>query len=62
MKCRVETGRWYGAFTSIYVKAPGDLDIDHLVPLKECPRLRWMGLEFCQEGAVRQLLGGPGTT
>ena len=27
---------------------------------EECPRLRWMGLEFCQEGAVRQLLGGPG--
>ena len=33
-KCRVETGRWYGAFTGTYVEAPGDLDIDHLVPLK----------------------------
>ena len=33
-KCRVETGRWYGAFTGAYVEAPGDLDIDHLVPLK----------------------------
>ena len=33
-KCRVETGRWYGAFASIYVEGPGDLDIDHLVPLK----------------------------
>ena len=33
-KCRVETGRSYGAFTGIYVEAPGDLDIDHLVPLK----------------------------
>ena len=33
-KCRVATGRWYGAFTGIYVEAPGDLDIDHLVPLK----------------------------
>ena len=32
--CRVETGRWYGAFTGTYVEAPGDLDIDHLVPLK----------------------------
>ena len=32
--CRVETGRWYGAFTGIYVDTPGDLDIDHLVPLK----------------------------
>ena len=27
-------GRWYGAFTGVYVEAPGDLDIDHLVPLK----------------------------
>ena len=33
-KCRVETGRWYGAFTGVYVEDPGDLDIDHLVPLK----------------------------
>ena len=33
-KCRVGTGRWFGAFTGIYVEAPGDLDIDHLVPLK----------------------------
>ena len=32
--CRVETGRWYGAFTGAYVEVPGDLDIDHLVPLK----------------------------
>ena len=33
-QCRVETGRWYGAFAGIYVDDPGDLDIDHLVPLK----------------------------
>ena len=33
-KCRVGTGRWYGAFTGVYVEDPGDLDIDHLVPLK----------------------------
>ena len=33
-KCRVETGRWYGAFTAVYADDPGDLDIDHLVPLK----------------------------
>ena len=33
-KCRVATGRWYGAFAGIYVETPGDLDIDHLVPLK----------------------------
>ena len=33
-KCRVETGRWYGAFTAVYADDPGDLDIDHMVPLK----------------------------
>ena len=33
-ECRVETGRWFGAFTGVYVDDPGDLDIDHLVPLK----------------------------
>ena len=33
-KCRVEAGRWYGAFTAVYVDDPRDLDIDHLVPLK----------------------------
>ena len=33
-KCRVATGRWYGAFTGASVDAPGNLDIDHLVPLK----------------------------
>ena len=33
-KCRVASGRWYGAFTSVYTGDPGDLDIDHMVPLK----------------------------
>ena len=32
--CQVATGRWYGAFTGTYVEVPGQLDIDHLVPLK----------------------------
>ena len=33
-ECRVAMGRWYGAFTGTYLDAPRDLDIDHLVPLK----------------------------
>ena len=33
-ECRVAGGRWYGAFTAAYVEDPGNLDIDHLVPLK----------------------------
>ena len=33
-ECRVETGWWYGAFTGTHIEDPGNLDIDHLVPLK----------------------------
>ena len=33
-ECRIATGQWYGAFTGTYVETPGELDIDHLVPLK----------------------------
>ena len=33
-QCRVETGRWFGAFTGIYVEDPSELDINHLMPLK----------------------------
>ena len=33
-QCRVESGQWFGAFTDAYVDDPGDLDIDHMVPLK----------------------------
>ena len=33
-QCRVESGQWFGAFTGVYVEEPGDVDIDHMVPLK----------------------------
>ncbi|MAG36010.1 MAG: hypothetical protein CL878_07190 [Dehalococcoidia bacterium] len=33
-QCAVATGQWLGAFTGATVKTPGQLDIDHLVPLK----------------------------
>ena len=33
-ECRVEAGRWYGAFTGGYFEDPGDVDVDHMVPLK----------------------------
>ena len=33
-KCRVETGRWFGVFTGAYFEDPSDLDVDHMVPLK----------------------------
>ena len=33
-ECRVETGRWFGTFTGTYFEDPGDVDVDHMVPLK----------------------------
>ena len=32
-QCRVASGQWVGPFTGTPVTDPGDLDIDHLVPL-----------------------------
>ena len=31
--CRVATGRWTGPFTGEVVEGPGELDVDHMVPL-----------------------------
>ena len=33
-ECQVATGRWYGSFTGTYFEDPGDVDVDHMVPLK----------------------------
>jgi hypothetical protein len=32
--CRVSTGKWFDSYTGIYFYNASDLDIDHLVPLK----------------------------
>lgn len=32
--CSVASGKWYGAYTGKYYYNPSDLDIDHLIPLK----------------------------
>ncbi len=34
-QCDVATGQWFGVFTATTVTVPGELDIDHLVPLKQ---------------------------
>jgi len=34
-KCRVIAGQWHDPYTGRVFTDPGDLDIDHLVPLKE---------------------------
>ena len=33
-KCRIQTGRWYGAFTGHYEEFPEIVDIDNMIPLK----------------------------
>ena len=37
-QCRVEAGRWWDPYTGTVLTDPGDLDIDHLVPLANAHR------------------------
>jgi hypothetical protein len=37
-ECRVVSGRWFDPYTSQTFTDPGDLDIDHMVPLAEAHR------------------------
>ncbi len=36
--CRVLSGKWHDLYTDKYFTNPGDLDIDHFIPLKEVHR------------------------
>ena len=58
-ECRVATGRWYGAFTGTYVEVPGDLDIDHLVPLKNAHDSGGWAWSSAQKRAYANYLGDP---
>ena len=58
-ECRVETGRWYGAFAGVYVDAPGDLDIDHLVPLKNAHDSGGWAWDSARKEAYANYLGDP---
>ena len=37
-QCRVESGRWWDPYTGTVLTDPGDLDVDHLVPLANAHR------------------------
>ena len=37
-QCRVESGRWWDPYTGAVLTDPGDLDVDHLVPLANAHR------------------------
>ena len=58
-KCRIAAGRWHGAFTGIYVEAPGDLDIDHLVPLKNAHDSGGWAWSFARKEQYANYLGNP---
>ena len=36
--CRVSQGQWFGAYTGTTVTEPGELDIDHFVPMANAHR------------------------
>ena len=57
--CRVATGQWYGAFTGSYVDVPGDLDIDHLVPLKNAHESGGWSWDSSMKEAYANYLGDP---
>ena len=57
-ECKVETGRWYGAFTGVYTDDPRGLDIDHLVPLKNAHLSGGWRWDADMRGGVRQLPSG----
>ena len=38
MNVRVESGDWFGAYTGESFTDPGDLDVDHMVPLENAHR------------------------
>ena len=33
-QCRVEAGQWLAPYSAIIITDPGDLDIDHMLPLR----------------------------
>ncbi len=37
-ECRVESGDWFGVYTGKSFTEPGDLDVDHMVPLENAHR------------------------
>ena len=37
-ECRVESGEWFGVYTGESFTDPGDLDVDHMVPLENAHR------------------------
>ena len=37
-ECRVESGEWFGMYTGESFNDPGDLDVDHMVPLDNAHR------------------------
>ena len=56
-KCRIETGRWYGAFTGKYEEVPEIVDIDRLVPLKNAHNSGGWAWPPTKKNGVRQLPG-----
>ena len=59
-ECRVIEGSWYAAFTGTTVTDPGDLDIDHFVPLANAHRSGAWAWTPEQKRAFANSLDDPG--
>ena len=57
--CIVEAGQWLAPYSAITVTDPGDLDIDHMVPLHNAHTQRRLGMDRRTQAALRQLPGRP---
>lgn len=55
-KCRVESGNWFGVYTGKSFTDPGDLDVDHMVPLANAHRSGgWAWQKARKEGYANDL-------
>ena len=50
-RCRVDAGQWLAPYSGMIVTVPGDLDIDHMVPLANAHRIGrvlWLTARCCR--------------
>ena len=59
-RCRVQSGHWVGPYTGTEVTDPGDLDVDHMVPLANAHRAGGWGWSEEKKEDYANYLAYPG--